>query len=106
VLTVYSASCFFSHVYVLEVFFSELLLFCAFWNARVRSINYAVANSVLFAFVGLKEGSSHPYPHTLFMDYGTWWSVPQRNASMLMFSFGYALALAKQKYGVFNCKSL
>jgi len=34
------------------------------------------------------------------MDYGTWWSVPQRNASMLMFSFGYALALAKQKYGV------
>jgi len=50
--------------------------------------------------VGIREGFAHHYPHTLFIGYENKWTPSQRNAAALLFSFGHALALAKQRYGV------
>ncbi|ESO02640.1 hypothetical protein HELRODRAFT_161929 [Helobdella robusta] len=41
----------------------------------------------------------HPHPHLMFLCYDDLWSSSQHNAKGLMFSFGYACALAKNIYG-------
>jgi len=50
--------------------------------------------------VGILEGFPYRYPHMLVIGYENSWTTSQRNAMALLFSFGHALALAKQLYGV------
>ena len=59
---------------------------CSWWNVLIDA--------------GIREGFPHCYPHTLMMGYENNWTTSQRNAAGLVFSFGHALALAKQLYGV------
>jgi len=54
------------------------------------------------AVVGISEGFSHQYPHTLFVGYNNEWTSSQRNATGLLFCFGHAVALAKRLYGVID----
>ena len=54
----------------------------------------------LFDGVGIREGFSHHFPHTLFIGYDNKWTLSQRNAAALLFCFGHALALSKQLHGV------
>lgn len=48
---------------------------------------------------GVKPGFEHPHPHTLFMSLSARPQRYQQNASVLMFTFGQALAAARQLYG-------
>ena len=67
---------------------------------RIQFILFTCKLITVTGDVGVIEAFPHRYPHMLVIGYENNWTTSQRNAMALLFSFGHALALAKQLYGV------
>ena len=69
-------------------------------STRVSHMSAHTPCTCICLIAAFHKGFSHERPHTLYMSHQTDWSVSQRQAQALMFTFAHCLAYANSVYGV------